>query len=325
MSGTVVLCYEGPDGTPIAVSAANPMPSASSGGPAFIEESEKGQPNGVATLGADGKVPNSELPPLQHDVGKAANEAGMLALNVTAPAMCLREDFTPPHIFFLTADPASTLANWTDTGELGGTGANPTAKVGLAAVNGVSTSYMRADGAPALDEGITPTWTGAHVFAAPLSFTGNSPWTLGGTTGVTGQALMSSGNATQPTWTTVAAIVGGSSRTAQATNVSVANFYTVAVGGLYRVSAYVVLSQAATTSSTMPSASISYTEAVTGANVQDMITTTATNNTVGLHSGGSVVIQAQQGSNLSFITSNYASVGATPMQYSVHLTVERIS
>lgn len=120
-------------------------------------------------------------------------------------------------------------------------------------------------------------------------------------------------------------IVGGSSRTAQNSNVSVANFYTVAIGGLYRVSAYVVLSQAATTSSVLPSASISYTEAVTGANVQDLITTTASTNTVGLHSGGSVVIQAQQGSNLSFITSNYASVGATPMQYAVHVTVEKIS
>lgn len=43
-------------------------------------------------------------------------------------------------------------------------GANPSAKVGLAAVNGVASSFMRSDGAPALDVSITPTWTGAHVF-----------------------------------------------------------------------------------------------------------------------------------------------------------------
>jgi hypothetical protein len=41
--------------------------------------------------------------------------------------------------------------------------ANPTAQVGLAAVNGSSTNAMRADGAPALDQGISPTWTGAHT------------------------------------------------------------------------------------------------------------------------------------------------------------------
>ena len=41
-------------------------------------------------------------------------------------------------------------------------GANPTASVGLAAVNGVATSFMRSDGAPALSVAILPTWTGVH-------------------------------------------------------------------------------------------------------------------------------------------------------------------
>lgn len=43
--------------------------------------------------------------------------------------------------------------------------ANPTASVGLAAVNGVATTAMRSDAAPALDQGIIPTWTGLHTFA----------------------------------------------------------------------------------------------------------------------------------------------------------------
>ena len=43
--------------------------------------------------------------------------------------------------------------------------ANPTAVVGLTAVNGSATSAMRSDGAPALDLGITPTWTDAHIFS----------------------------------------------------------------------------------------------------------------------------------------------------------------
>lgn len=43
-------------------------------------------------------------------------------------------------------------------------GANPTASVGLSAVNGVATTFMRSDGAPALSQSIIPTWTGLHTF-----------------------------------------------------------------------------------------------------------------------------------------------------------------
>lgn len=40
-------------------------------------------------------------------------------------------------------------------------GANPTASVGLTAVNGSASTYLRSDGAPALDQTIVPTMTGA--------------------------------------------------------------------------------------------------------------------------------------------------------------------
>lgn len=42
---------------------------------------------------------------------------------------------------------------------------NPTSLVGLSAINGVSTSVMRADAAPALNQAIAPTWTGIHTFS----------------------------------------------------------------------------------------------------------------------------------------------------------------
>lgn len=48
----------------------------------------------------------------------------------------------------------------------GGTVADPTATIGLTAVNGVATSAIRSDGAPALSQAIVPTWTGAHTFTA---------------------------------------------------------------------------------------------------------------------------------------------------------------
>jgi len=50
--------------------------------------------------------------------------------------------------------------------------ANPTAHVGLAAVNGTAGTLMTSDSAPALDQGIAPTWTGAHRFNAGVTLAG---------------------------------------------------------------------------------------------------------------------------------------------------------
>ncbi len=58
-------------------------------------------------------------------------------------------------------------------------GANPSANIGLSAVNGVATSFMRSDGAPALSQSIAPTWTGQHVFTnstgIPLTISTTAP------------------------------------------------------------------------------------------------------------------------------------------------------
>lgn len=48
-------------------------------------------------------------------------------------------------------------------------GANPSASAGLTAVNGSATTYMRSDGAPALDVSISPTWTGTHTFSSTVT------------------------------------------------------------------------------------------------------------------------------------------------------------
>jgi hypothetical protein len=60
--------------------------------------------------------------------------------------------------------------------------ANPTASIGLSAVNGVLSTVMRSDAAPALSQAIAPTWTGLHTFSATAgTMTINAP-----TTGVYG-------------------------------------------------------------------------------------------------------------------------------------------
>jgi len=53
-------------------------------------------------------------------------------------------------------------------------GANPSASVGLSAVNGSSTTFMRSDAAPALDQTIAPTWTGKNTFNNAVTQLGSS-------------------------------------------------------------------------------------------------------------------------------------------------------
>lgn len=70
-------------------------------------------------------------------------------------------------------------------------GANPSASLGLTAVNGVATTFMRSDAAPALDVSIAPTWTGTHTFNGTVAGTGMtsrfaSPGPIGNTAASTG-------------------------------------------------------------------------------------------------------------------------------------------
>lgn len=46
------------------------------------------------------------------------------------------------------------------------TPANPTATIGTSAVNGSEVTYMRSDAAPAINQGMSPTWTNTHTFSA---------------------------------------------------------------------------------------------------------------------------------------------------------------
>jgi len=100
-------------------------------------------------------------------------------------------------------------------------GANPTASVGLTAVNGVATTFLRSDGAPALDQGIAPTWTGSHTFNNSTGTIFNSnPITL-------------NGNITAAAWTTSGIRIKGTSVTLTDTSSSgtVAAAYTNVLGG----------------------------------------------------------------------------------------------
>lgn len=69
---------------------------------------------------------------------------------------------------FLTTD--GTNASWATVSSP--SAANPTATLGLTAVNGSASTYMRSDAAPALSQAITPTWTGLHTFNPTFNASG---------------------------------------------------------------------------------------------------------------------------------------------------------
>src|SRR5437016_13720870 len=75
-------------------------------------------------------------------------------------------------------------------GGAGCTLANPTATIGLAAINGAATTCMRSDAAPALSQAIAPTWTGAHTWSPAANTT---PLTVSSysLTGASAQSLLS--------------------------------------------------------------------------------------------------------------------------------------
>ena len=61
-------------------------------------------------------------------------------------------------------------SGWQNLSASAASGANPSASVGLTAVNGAAATFMRSDGAPALDVSIAPTWTGVHTFDGSLRY-----------------------------------------------------------------------------------------------------------------------------------------------------------
>jgi hypothetical protein len=127
-------------------------------------------------------------------------------------------------------------------------------------------------------------------------------------------------------------VVAKADATAQASNTSPVTIYAVPStgAGSYRACGYVVVTQAATTSSTMPAINLQWTDLDTlnaGTNVQ--IGTTSTGNTVGTtnspHVGGAIqctLLQVAANSNIQWNMSGYASSGVTPMQYAIHIKLE---
>lgn len=78
---------------------------------------------------------------------------------------------------------ANASVSGTNTGDQAlPTAANPTAKVGVTAVNGIAVTFMRSDAAPPIDLTQSYTWTGSHTFKSnPVASDGfGTNYTLAG-------------------------------------------------------------------------------------------------------------------------------------------------
>ena len=84
-----------------------------------LNSSEKGAVNGLATLGADGKLPASQLPALAiKDTFTVSSQATMLALSAQRGDMAIRTDNGRTYV--LASDTPSTLADWKEITSGGG-------------------------------------------------------------------------------------------------------------------------------------------------------------------------------------------------------------
>lgn len=89
----------------------------------------------------------------------------------------------------------------------------------------------------------------------------------------------------------------------------------------FRVACYVIVTQAATTSSTMPSCSVGWTDQNSNVAQTLQLTATSAGNTTTTFAQAMGFIAPKFGTTVTFSTAGYVSSGATPMQYAVHFRI----
>src|ERR1700739_629632 len=96
--------------------------------------------------------------------------------NFLATARCLI--FDDGNSISWAFDPTTNELTATYTGAGSAGSANPSATIGLTAVDGSASTWMTSDSAPALSQGIIPTWTGLHTFTGGVTITSGGTLTI---------------------------------------------------------------------------------------------------------------------------------------------------
>jgi len=157
-----------------------------------------------------------------------------------------------------------------------------------------------------------------------VNFSDTTPAAPAGSTNVKHQTD-GSGNVSAYVPTSVVELTANNyNATAQVANIAATNLVAIPVTGRYKVSAYIIVTTAATTSSTMPSITVTWSDADSGQAQTLTLTATSTGNTLTTFAQASALLSVNAAAPLAFSTSGYASVGATAMQYAIHIVVEQV-
>jgi hypothetical protein len=124
--------------------------------------------------------------------------------------------------------------------------------------------------------------------------------------------------------TGIPAVVARYDVATQGANIAAVTLFTPVVSGWYRIDSQEVLTRAATASSTLPSVSLTYTDADSSTVQIDQISASTATNTLGVCPTGSITFYAKVGTVIQFSTAAFASSGATSMQYALHVILEQI-
>lgn len=113
--------------------------------------------------------------------------------------------------------------------------------------------------------------------------------------------------------------------TAQSANITTATLYTPSASGLYRVSAYIIVTTVASTgagTSTLPSVTIGWTDKDNSTAQTLVLTPTNAGNLLTTYQQASCVIDALTAVAITYATGSYASNTASQMQYALHIRIE---
>lgn len=125
--------------------------------------------------------------------------------------------------------------------------------------------------------------------------------------------------------------VGGSlatiDLTAQTANISATTLYAVPSGafGLYEVESFVIVTQAAGTTSFMPGVNVVFTDNDNNTSQFLRISASDNGNTLTTFGQGVVVINVKDSTTIQYSTLSYASSGSPVMQYALHIRIHKVA
>lgn len=112
--------------------------------------------------------------------------------------------------------------------------------------------------------------------------------------------------------------------TAQAANIAATNLVASPTAGMYEIIIYIIVTQVATTSSTLPSVVITWTDKDNTTSQTITATATSGGNALTTFATARVTVSSSTAA-IQYSTTGYASSGATPMQYALHIRVESLT